>query len=92
VLHGIYGAGAVISPLVATSMIAKGGLPWYYFYYVGNQRRLISRSMRQRPPIRWPHIRSDLLNRGRAFGGLPWYYFYYVMVSAEFLEKRSTAI
>ncbi|CAI7571963.1 unnamed protein product [Penicillium crustosum] len=34
VLHGIYGAGAVISPLVATSMIAKGGLPWYYFYYV----------------------------------------------------------
>ncbi|KAJ5810773.1 Major facilitator superfamily domain general substrate transporter [Penicillium robsamsonii] len=34
VLHGIYGAGAVISPLVATSIIAKGGLPWYYFYYV----------------------------------------------------------
>ncbi|CAG8172695.1 unnamed protein product [Penicillium nalgiovense] len=34
VLHGTYGAGAVISPLVATSMIAKGGLPWYYFYYV----------------------------------------------------------
>ncbi|KAJ5963202.1 Major facilitator superfamily domain general substrate transporter [Penicillium vulpinum] len=34
VLHGIYGAGAVMSPLVATSMIAKGGLPWYYFYYV----------------------------------------------------------
>lgn len=33
-LHGIYGAGAVISPLIATSMIAKGGLPWYYFYYV----------------------------------------------------------
>ncbi|KAJ5501864.1 Major facilitator superfamily domain general substrate transporter [Penicillium fimorum] len=34
VLHGIYGAGAVMSPLIATSMIAKGGLPWYYFYYV----------------------------------------------------------
>lgn len=34
VLHGIYGAGAVLGPLVATSMIAKGGLPWYYFYYV----------------------------------------------------------
>ncbi|KAJ5320640.1 hypothetical protein PENANT_c033G09125 [Penicillium antarcticum] len=33
-LHGIYGVGAVISPLIATSMIAKGGLPWYYFYYV----------------------------------------------------------
>ncbi|KAJ5786975.1 Major facilitator superfamily domain general substrate transporter [Penicillium paradoxum] len=34
VLHGIYGAGAVMSPLVATSMITKGGLSWYYFYYV----------------------------------------------------------
>ncbi|KAJ5541868.1 Major facilitator superfamily domain general substrate transporter [Penicillium sp. DV-2018c] len=34
VLHGIYGVGAVVSPLVATSMIVKGGLPWYYFYYV----------------------------------------------------------
>ncbi|KAJ5864107.1 Major facilitator superfamily domain general substrate transporter [Penicillium soppii] len=34
VLHGFYGAGAVISPLIATSMIAKGNLPWYYFYYV----------------------------------------------------------
>ncbi|KAJ5756912.1 uncharacterized protein N7511_007094 [Penicillium nucicola] len=33
-LHGIYGVGAVISPLIATSMIARGGLPWYYFYYV----------------------------------------------------------
>lgn len=34
VLHGLYGVGAVISPLVATSMIASAGLPWYYFYYV----------------------------------------------------------
>ncbi|KAI1129691.1 putative MFS transporter [Nemania abortiva] len=34
VLHGIYGAGAVISPLIATAMITKAGLPWYAFYYV----------------------------------------------------------
>lgn len=34
VLHGLYGVGAVISPLIATSMIASAGLPWYSFYYV----------------------------------------------------------
>jgi MFS family permease len=33
-LHGFYGAGAVMSPLIATSMIARGNLPWYNFYYV----------------------------------------------------------
>ncbi|KAH6648155.1 major facilitator superfamily domain-containing protein [Truncatella angustata] len=33
-LHGLYGIGAVISPLVATSMVTKASLPWYSFYYV----------------------------------------------------------
>ncbi|KAI0444222.1 putative MFS transporter [Xylaria telfairii] len=33
-LHGLYGLGAVISPLIATSMITKAGLPWYAFYYL----------------------------------------------------------
>ncbi|KAI1503502.1 MFS general substrate transporter [Biscogniauxia marginata] len=33
-LHGLYGAGAVLSPLVATTMITKGNLPWYSFYYI----------------------------------------------------------
>lgn len=33
-LHGFYGAGAVISPLVATSMVTKAGLPWYTYYYL----------------------------------------------------------
>ncbi|KAF2761708.1 MFS general substrate transporter [Pseudovirgaria hyperparasitica] len=33
-LHGFYGLGATISPLIATSMITKGKLPWYAFYYV----------------------------------------------------------
>lgn len=33
-LHAWYGAGGVISPLIATSMITKGDLPWYSFYYV----------------------------------------------------------
>ena len=34
ILHGVYGAGAVVAPLIATSMIASAGLPWYYWYYV----------------------------------------------------------
>jgi fucose permease len=34
-LHGFYGLGAVLSPLIATTMITKGQrLPWYMFYYV----------------------------------------------------------
>ncbi|KAI3321335.1 putative MFS transporter [Xylariaceae sp. AK1471] len=33
-LHGLYGAGAVLSPLIATTMITKAGLPWYAFYYL----------------------------------------------------------
>ncbi|KAF2745526.1 MFS general substrate transporter [Sporormia fimetaria CBS 119925] len=34
-LHAFYGLGAVLSPLIATTMITKGDrLPWYTFYYV----------------------------------------------------------
>jgi len=34
-LHAFYGVGAVLSPLIATTMITKGSrLPWYTFYYV----------------------------------------------------------
>jgi fucose permease len=33
-LHGFYGLGAVISPLIATTMITRGNLPWYTYYYV----------------------------------------------------------
>ncbi|CAO2650485.1 Nn.00g017770.m01.CDS01 [Neocucurbitaria sp. VM-36] len=34
-LHAFYGVGAVLAPLIATSMITKGDkLPWYNFYYV----------------------------------------------------------
>ncbi|KAJ5414740.1 hypothetical protein N7509_001367 [Penicillium cosmopolitanum] len=33
-LHGLYGVGAVLSPLIATSMIVHADMPWYYFYYV----------------------------------------------------------
>ncbi|KAI5211915.1 hypothetical protein AUEXF2481DRAFT_478984 [Aureobasidium subglaciale EXF-2481] len=33
-LHGAYGVGATIAPLIATSMISKAGLPWYSWYYV----------------------------------------------------------
>ncbi|KAI1436475.1 putative MFS transporter [Xylaria sp. CBS 124048] len=34
ILHGLYGVGAVLSPLIATSMIVKAGLPWFAFYYL----------------------------------------------------------
>ncbi|OCL12739.1 MFS general substrate transporter [Glonium stellatum] len=33
-LHAFYGLGATLSPLIATSMITKGSLPWYTFYYL----------------------------------------------------------
>ncbi|KAK4100955.1 MFS general substrate transporter [Parathielavia hyrcaniae] len=33
-LHGAYGLGATIGPLIATAMVTRGGLPWYTFYYV----------------------------------------------------------
>jgi len=34
ILHGAYGLGATISPLVATAMVTKGNLPWYTFFYL----------------------------------------------------------
>lgn len=33
-LHGLYGVGAVLSPLTATSLITKANVSWYYFYYI----------------------------------------------------------
>jgi len=33
-LHGAYGLGATISPLVATAMVTKAHLLWYNFYYL----------------------------------------------------------
>lgn len=33
-LHGFYGVGAVLAPLIATTMITKADLHWYTFYYV----------------------------------------------------------
>ncbi|KAM3430133.1 hypothetical protein NHJ13734_007871 [Beauveria thailandica] len=33
-IHGAYGLGATISPLIASAMVAKGHLQWYTFYYV----------------------------------------------------------
>ncbi|MCJ1282949.1 hypothetical protein MMC26_002275 [Xylographa opegraphella] len=33
-LHGAYGLGGTLSPLIATTMITKGKLEWYHFYYI----------------------------------------------------------
>ncbi|KAF2184539.1 putative MFS transporter [Zopfia rhizophila CBS 207.26] len=34
IMHGFYGLGAVVSPLIATAMITKAALQWYTFFYV----------------------------------------------------------
>lgn len=33
-LHGSYGLGATISPLLATALVTKANQPWYAFYYI----------------------------------------------------------
>ncbi|KAL4804025.1 major facilitator superfamily domain-containing protein [Aspergillus unguis] len=33
-LHGLYGAGAVMAPLVSTALITEAGVGWFYFYYI----------------------------------------------------------
>ncbi|KAI4610255.1 uncharacterized protein J4E87_010807 [Alternaria ethzedia] len=33
-VHGLYGLGALLGPLAATSLIAKRGWQWYQFYYI----------------------------------------------------------
>lgn len=33
VMHSCYSVGALLAPLIATSMIVTSGLPWYTFYY-----------------------------------------------------------
>jgi fucose permease len=59
-LHAFYGLGAVLAPLIATTMITKGNkLPWYYFYYVMVHLRssstLNSNSMTSNiPRSQWP--------------------------------------
>lgn len=55
-LHGLYGVGAVLSPLIATSMIVHADMPWYYFYYV-----MVSRSTNQ--PLEFHSL--DLSSLGR---------------------------
>jgi fucose permease len=32
-LHGFYGLGGTIAPLIATTLITKADVPWYYWYY-----------------------------------------------------------
>lgn len=33
-LHGFYGLGAVLGPLIATSLVTKAEWPWFTFYYL----------------------------------------------------------
>ena len=34
ILHGFYGLGGTVSPLIIAALATKSGLPWYTFYYV----------------------------------------------------------
>ena len=34
IMHGLYGFGAVLSPIAATLLVTKANLPWFYFYYL----------------------------------------------------------
>lgn len=56
-LHGVYGLGAVLAPLIATSMIARAGMPWFNFYYV---------MVRMIPFIRSSSIKSPMLRMNRS--------------------------
>lgn len=49
-LHGVYGLGAVLAPLIATSMIARAGMPWFNFYYVMVRMRPSTRSSSNQKP------------------------------------------
>lgn len=33
-MQSLYSLGATVAPLLITTMITKGGLPWYTWYYV----------------------------------------------------------
>ncbi|KAH8424247.1 uncharacterized protein LDX57_013056 [Aspergillus melleus] len=34
ILHGLYGVGAMVSPLIATLLLSKANLPWFRFYHI----------------------------------------------------------
>ncbi|CAI7639295.1 unnamed protein product [Penicillium glandicola] len=34
IMHGLYGVGAMISPLVATLLVSKANVPWFRFYNI----------------------------------------------------------
>jgi fucose permease len=53
-LHGCYGLGATISPLVATAMVTKGNLPWYDFYYLMVRAILPCQALALNIMIGWP--------------------------------------
>lgn len=33
-LHGFYGLGATVAPLIATTLVTKAAVPWWFYYYV----------------------------------------------------------
>lgn len=33
-LHGLYGLGAVLSPLIVSGLVTRAKVPWFYFYTI----------------------------------------------------------
>lgn len=56
-LHGFYGLGATISPLIATTMITKANLTWFHYYqyimvsFCRSKLKLLANSI---PSFLWP--------------------------------------
>ncbi|KAL5621230.1 hypothetical protein BROUX41_006700 [Berkeleyomyces rouxiae] len=34
IIHGVYGLGGTVGPLIATAMLTKADCPWWYFFYL----------------------------------------------------------
>lgn len=61
-LHSCYSLGALFSPVIATSLIVKAGLPWYSFYYI-----MVSHTI-PHPARRVPDRKLSSLLGGRGHG------------------------
>jgi hypothetical protein len=66
ILHGAYGLGGTIAPLIATAMVTKAYLPWYTFYYMMVSLRYAV--MKHNLPHSDPVLRSILLGSNSSTG------------------------
>ena len=65
-LHGSYGLGATISPLIGTAMVTKGKLGWWNFYYI--MAGLVTMEMIAGTLAFWTATGADYRNANRSDG------------------------